>query len=604
MNLFCKLHWSHILLVFLSCFCYGDSCDEKYYTTRKISNGFISGRKSVTEKNDTGYVFLGIPYAKPPLGGLRYKRPQAPDNWNGTLETKALKKLCLWNSGLTTRKWDPEGMSEDCLYINVYTNKWCMDNGKCPVILYLHGGQYIFGGTDALREASLIENFSNDRKRVVFTAINFRLGSLGYSSLNQRLNLSMDTNVALFDVLEALKWIQKEIDIFGGNPGNVALMGHSAGATAAAYVYTSPRSIGLLHKVIYLGGPIVYPYFRNANEDYSRKISILAGCSNNRTNWNSKNDVEIVINCLRNLDGIDLIKKQREVDDYGYRIYGPVSDTGMHSFMVKKWNELIKRRPRIPILIGGTKYELEDGGAALKTTLNKSLVVDIDKLKIFCQTYLHLFTMKDYDKAIKTCIEKYKNNVNKTRSIGDDALFFSSHYHLSREVSGIGGNVYLYTFNYDKIGNARRNFNLSIPEPYHGNDLIYLTGEKRNNFTDVDYKIQEIYTRMYVNFLRTGNPSDSDIRFVKYHEHKRNYFVFDFHDTKKFSLIGMKNGYHKDDIDFWVRDVYRNFGKVTPKEDESDWIKLSPTYFGLVTGQNVSTFTYPESYWNCSSLTQ
>ncbi|CEF62235.1 Carboxylesterase, type B domain-containing protein [Strongyloides ratti] len=587
-----------VLFNILLLICYCKNFDEEYYTIRKISNGFIRGRIGKGDKNETGFVYLGIPYAKPPINDLRYKKPLPPDNWNGIKNVTKIGKVCLWDSGETSRKWNPEEMSEDCLQINVYTSKWCIDNGGCPVLLYLHGGQYIFGGTDLLNEKSLIENFANDNNKVVFTSINFRLGSLGYFSLNGRLNLSMDTNVALFDVLRALKWINKEIDIFGGNPGNVALMGHSAGATAAAYVYTSPRSVGLIHRIIFLGGPITYPYFKNANEDYSRKVSILANCSNYMTNWNSKNDIEIVLYCLRNVNGIDIVKSQRKVDEYGYRIYGPVSDVGIDSFMIEPWSELIKKRPKIPILVGGTKYEIQEGTAALKTLTNNTIIVDIDKLKILCRTYIYLYTMKDYDKGIDKCIEMYKNSINKTMSISDDALFFKTNYYLCNEATKIGGNAYLYKFDYDKIGNAIKRYNLSLPEPYHGNDLIYITGEKKNIFKDIDYKIQAIYIRMFINFLNNGDPSDKDIKFEKYNEKKQNYFIFDFKNDKNLSLIGMKNGYHKDDIKFWVNDIFKIPGGASPKEDESDWIKYSPSYFALTTGKDVGNFTYPESYWN------
>uniref|UniRef100_A0A0N4Z6W2 Carboxylesterase type B domain-containing protein n=1 Tax=Parastrongyloides trichosuri TaxID=131310 RepID=A0A0N4Z6W2_PARTI len=563
-------------------------------------NGLIKGRISITNgTNKEGIVFQGIPYASPPLNELRFKKPILPKNWTGILETTNFKKTCMWNSKLTNRNHDPSTMSEDCLYLNVYTSKYCINQGGCPTILYLHGGWFILGSPNSLGEETLIENYANDNRKIVFVSINFRLGSLGYLSLNQRLKLSMNTNIALFDVLGGLEWIKREIHVFGGNKDNVALMGHSAGSTAGIYIYTSQRSLGLIHKAIFISGPIVHPYLENANENYSRRLSIISGCSNCSTNWDDKNDVEKVLNCLRAIEVTKLLNYQRAVDEYGFRIFGPSSDIGEESFMIEPWNKLIKKKAKIPILVGGTKYEIVEGLKAINKFPNGETTIILDKVKIFCESYLSLYQLKNKSEGIRLCIEEYSNDVNKTIDIGDDFLFYKANYNLCNEAIDNDSDVYLYKFTYNKLNDSIKGFQFSNTTPFHSNDLVYLLGEKKNIFSNNDYIMQKKFSKIIVNFLYRGNPSSRGIKFEKYTKERNNYFVVDL--NKDNSFIGMKNNYHNEGITFWTKTLKEKLGNFNEFTNDTEWIKNSPKYFEITTGRMIKMFVYPDSYYTCTN---
>ncbi|HSV51557.1 MAG TPA: carboxylesterase family protein [Burkholderiaceae bacterium] len=214
------------------------------------------------------YFWKGIPFAKPPVGALRWKAPVEPDIWSGTRDTRSFGNACLQNgriygpganntfdNTIATTLNTPVG-SEDCLSLNVW--RPASGENNLPVILFIHGGSNISGYTaDPVYDGASLAKTAN---AVVVTA-NYRLGVLGFFSLAQLkggTNPSDDSgNFAILDNLQALKFINKNIANFGGNAGNVTLMGQSAGAINVWAVMASPLAGGgLFHKTIPLSGGI------------------------------------------------------------------------------------------------------------------------------------------------------------------------------------------------------------------------------------------------------------------------------------------------------------------------------------------------------------
>lgn len=213
------------------------------------------------------YLWKGIPFAKPPVGALRWKAPVEPDAWSSTLATQKFGNACLQNgriygpganntfdNTIATTLNTPVG-SEDCLSLNIWRPASTETN--LPVILFLYGGSNISGYTaDPVYDGA---NLAKTANAVVVTA-NYRVGVLGFFNLPQLkggTSASDDSgNFAILDNLQALKFINKNIAGFGGNPGNVTLMGQSAGAINVYAVMTSPLGAGLFHKAVPLSGGI------------------------------------------------------------------------------------------------------------------------------------------------------------------------------------------------------------------------------------------------------------------------------------------------------------------------------------------------------------
>uniref|UniRef100_A0AAF5CQN6 Carboxylesterase type B domain-containing protein n=1 Tax=Strongyloides stercoralis TaxID=6248 RepID=A0AAF5CQN6_STRER len=546
------------------------NCSDNFLI-REISNGKILGTKQYSSNGKIyGYAFRGIPYGLPPIGSLRFKAPLEPKNWSNIKDCTTFKKMCPFSSHFINITYNSEEMSEDCLYLNVYTSKKCLINNDCPVVLYIYGGKYVTGSVKNFNETTLIENFANNKRGIVFVNFNFRSGILGYLVLNQKFNLSMDSNVALHDTISALKWIKKNIISFGGDKNHVTLMGHSSGGVMTSYLYASPRTDGLIHKVIIMSAPHFHVYFKNANEFFGRQTAILAGCANIFTNWNSIGEIEKILDCLRKLDISELSKYDRKVQYNCWQYMGPSSDYGPYSVMQYNWEELSKNKRNIPILIGNGMYELQNG----MYLLNSNGSVDINKLKLYCHIFFMYFKFDNPQKFIEECVEEYKNDKLRTIEIADELGIFLSNIILSVDGTKRGSNVFLYQFSYKKEGEAitKQEFILT---PNHVSELIYVIGLNKNNFKYKDYKIQESYSRMFTNFIKYSNPSDNEIVFEKFNPKKNNYYHIDFNDNGDI-ISEMKNNYNEKAINFWLEKIPNKVGSYTPRTSEEEFIKILP----------------------------
>jgi para-nitrobenzyl esterase len=206
-----------------------------------IDAGDISG-----VSHDGVFVFRGIPYASPPAGDLRWREPQAVAPWKGIRKAEVNGNACIQPPGLSAANGgDPGPLSEDCLYLNVWTPK--LDHSaKLPVMVWIHGGAYIFGsgGLDIYDGGPLA------RRGAVFVSFNYRLGQLGFFMHPglEKENPGGPANFGLLDQIAALQWIKRNIAEFGGDPGNVTILGQSAGAKSVMALFASPLARGLFHK--------------------------------------------------------------------------------------------------------------------------------------------------------------------------------------------------------------------------------------------------------------------------------------------------------------------------------------------------------------------
>lgn len=219
------------------------------FFTVKVTGGTIRG----TERGD-GALFAGIPYARPPVGMLRWQPPAPVEPWAGERDaaepgSSALQPDLGWN------KTQRETQSEDCLYLNVLTSEWPAE-GKRPVIVYIHGGANIGGaGWDHLLIHTTLPEHG-----VVLVSLNYRLGVFGFFAhpgLTAGSPRRASGNYGLMDQIAALRWVRDNIAKFGGDPDNVTVMGQSAGAQDIGLLMVSPQARGLMKRAILESGPVV-----------------------------------------------------------------------------------------------------------------------------------------------------------------------------------------------------------------------------------------------------------------------------------------------------------------------------------------------------------
>ncbi|KAM9301971.1 LOW QUALITY PROTEIN: pyrethroid hydrolase Ces2e-like [Gastrophryne carolinensis] len=235
---------------------------------------------SVNETESLAHAFYGIPFAKPPVGQLRFAAPELPEPWSGVREAADYPPMCIQNPGailamLKTFKFPlpTPTLSEDCLYLNVFTPA-SRGSAKLPVMVFIHGGGFRLGGA-IMFEGSALSAIEN----VVVVSIQYRLGLMGFLSTGDR---QISGNYGFLDQVAALRWVQENIEDFGGDRELVTIFGESAGGVSVSALVLSPLTRGLFHRAIAESGSALMPslmeYNRRNLSDIRSAVAELTSC--------------------------------------------------------------------------------------------------------------------------------------------------------------------------------------------------------------------------------------------------------------------------------------------------------------------------------------
>ena len=214
----------------------------KITETIELDSGKIKG-----EGADGYHYYLGIPFAAPPIGGLRWKPPQPVEPWSGVKECTEFGPSCP-QLPFPDPGFDVGRMDEDCLYLNVWSPARSPDDGL-PVMVWIYGGGYQWGSASQI----IYNGASLAKKGVVVVTINYRVGALGFLAHPQLAEESPEGllgNYGVLDNIAALEWVQQNIAAFGGDPSRVTIFGESAGASSVLALMQSPLTEGLFHRAI------------------------------------------------------------------------------------------------------------------------------------------------------------------------------------------------------------------------------------------------------------------------------------------------------------------------------------------------------------------
>ncbi len=198
-------------------------------------------------ENDGVRVFRGIPFAKPPVGELRFCAPEKAEPWAGVRDASAYGAAAPQPPLMLQMLpgFDIGAQAEDCLYLNVYTPVGASRANRKPVMFWIHGGGFVIGaGSQSVYDGQHLAR----RGDVVVVTINYRLGVLGYLELGHAEGAT--SNAGLLDQVMALEWVRDHIHAFGGNPDDVTIFGESAGGMSVGTLLGCPAARGLFHKAI------------------------------------------------------------------------------------------------------------------------------------------------------------------------------------------------------------------------------------------------------------------------------------------------------------------------------------------------------------------
>eukprot|EP00058_Branchiostoma_floridae_P011966 XP_002597454.1 hypothetical protein BRAFLDRAFT_223128 [Branchiostoma floridae] len=293
------------------------------------------------------YTFLGIPYAAPPVGDLRFRTPQPVAPWKGVRNATRLGPYCPQGPNMLyilPFQLQHHDFDEDCLTLNVETPTVANDTGL-PVLLWIHGGSFAIGTGYFQPFAAMAAH-----QDVVVVTINYRLGALGFLSTGDE---NAPGNFGFLDQIQAMTWVKENIRNFGGDPDRVTLFGQSAGGTSVCYHVVSPLSQGLFQRAISQSGTC-----RTTGNPLSQPLEVAAvlaeavGCDGR--------DTGSMVSCLRQKPADELVTAQQGMMKWGTGewgvAFGPVVDG---SFLRAHPDDLYDRGRAHPVdyLLGVNNHE-------------------------------------------------------------------------------------------------------------------------------------------------------------------------------------------------------------------------------------------------------
>ncbi|CAN9499148.1 unnamed protein product [Ophioblennius macclurei] len=466
--------------------------------------GSLKGQYVAVKGTEAGvHAFLGVPFAKPPVGpSLRLAAPQPVEGWQGVRDATKQPAMCIQSRETVLDLLDKLGglvaevpeISEDCLYLNIYTPAKKSQNAKLPVMVWIHGGGFYFGSASTY-DGSALAAYQD----VVVVLIQYRLGLLGFLSSGDE---HVSGNFGLLDQVEALKWTQKYIHNFGGNPDLVTIFGESAGGVSVSLLLLSPLSDGLFHRAIAESGTAAMDALvSNDALPATKAIGNITDCSLEST--------EKFGECMRHLD-VNLIIKHATIPS----IHQIVNVDG--HFLRKPVDELFSKQKilTIPFLTGVNN---DEGGFLLPAVMappNWTEGIDWEEV-------VNLMSMFFSDeKTAELLTEEYfgtgedrvKNRDGLIKLLGD-VIFYIPAVKAANAHRDAGAAVYLYEYRHPlKVQQERRP---SFVKSDHADEILTVFGLC---FTTAHVKLdvacpeeEEQLSRTimsyWANFARTGSPN-------------------------------------------------------------------------------------------------
>ncbi|XP_055966633.1 cholinesterase [Sorex fumeus] len=481
-------------------------CEEDIIITTK--NGKVRGI-SLPVLGGTVSAFLGIPYAQPPLGNLRFKKPQFFSKWSDIWNATQYANSCYQNIDQSfpgfpgSEMWNPNtDLSEDCLYLNVWVPAPKPKNAS--VMVWIYGGGFQTG-TASLNVYD--GKFLARVERVIVVSMNYRVGALGFLALPG--NTEAPGNMGLFDQQLALQWVQKNIAAFGGNPRSVTLFGESAGGGSVGLHLLSPGSHPLFTRAILQSGSSNAPWaVMPLNEAKNRTLTLakFVGCFR-------ENETEI-IKCLRNKDPREILLNEIFVVPYHTLLsiyFGPTLDG---DFLTDMPNTLLQlgQLKKTQILVGVNK----DEGTAFLVYGAPGISKDNNSI----------ITRKEFEKGLKMLFPKVdelgKESIlfhyidwiddqrpENYREALDDVLgdynFICPALEFTKKFSELGNDAFFYYFDH-------RSSKIPWPEwmgVMHGYEIEFVFGlplEREANYTRPEEILSRFMMKHWANFARYGNP--------------------------------------------------------------------------------------------------
>ncbi|XP_039752597.1 esterase E4-like isoform X1 [Pararge aegeria] len=519
-----------------------------------VEQGQLQGKLVHSPSGKAFYSFQGIPYAKPPIGSLRFRAPQPPEPWEGlrdaTTEGNSSAQIDFFSKNQYVG-------DENCLFLNVYTPS--LDGEFLPVMVYVHGGGFRFGSGSSYFYGGdyLVE------KDVVIVTINYRCGALGFLSLNTP---EVPGNAGMKDVVQALRWVKQNIKSFGGNSGNLTIFGESAGGVAVSFLTASPMSKDLISKAIMQSGTGLNSWGMQHNPVENAKVlASELGCEST-----DLNEILEYLSTTPVKDIVEATEKMKPLEAFyesGKSFFTPVVEkefAGVEAFLPEALISVLTsgRVADIPVMIGSNTLEF---------TFDKS-----DDLQTCIPYELHIERGTPESLAIadeiKNLYFKSDPTVDKYKLLSDFLINIGTHRYVQYLLNVTNKPIYYYKFGYVGELNLSKDIMKSVSLNYAGHldELGYLF--KAEPIKDVeptpqDVKTRERMLRLWTNFAKTGNPTPDEnhyltVTWLPATKDKLNYLNIS-------NELSMDDSPDKEKMEFWDN-LYSKYFKIWDHQITND----------------------------------
>lgn len=462
------------------------SCEPQMTATLSaqlnIENGTIEG---LYNDADSLHLFLGIPYAKPPIGELRWKAPQPLENWEGIKFTKKFGNRPMQKRVFDDIVFRSENQSEDCLFLNVWTPA-ITKGDKLPVLVYFHGGGLFVGSGDENR----YDGASMAKKGIVVVTVNYRLnifGNFAHPELSAEAEYKASGNYGYLDQVASLEWVRENIGAFGGDPSKVTIAGESAGSVSVSSLITSPLSRDLVAGAIGQSGAAIHPTMPPIPLEEAEKDGVAFA---KQFGYNSIEGLR----ALSTEEAFDLFVEsgrwgfQTVMDNYFYR------DQVTQVYASKQHAD-------IPLLLGWTSAEVNGQGFLagdndLKTNFESNVK---NTFPDHWEMILSKYPTGSDDEIMQSA----------TRLASDNFIVYSTWKWA--DIHNKNGSSPVYRYVFDKTRPTDQPL-LGAP---HASDIEYLMGNLHLvdlfDWRKEDYEVSKVSQQHLANFIKTGNPNAANI---------------------------------------------------------------------------------------------
>lgn len=459
----------------------------------QIQAGKISG---VRTTDGAIAAYKGIPFAAAPVGELRWKAPQPVQAWEGVLACTHLGPSPMQGKPVPFSMWSKEFLipdepiSEDCLYLNVWTGAKA-NTDKLPVLVWIYGGGFTSGGSGC----PIYDGEALARKGIVFVSINYRVGVLGFFAhpeLSQESGHKASGNYGLMDQIAALKWVQENISAFGGDPSQVTIAGQSAGSMSVNCLVASPLAKGMFQRAI-----------AHSGANFTRNQASLAEAEQSGLEFAKRLNASSLAD-LRSLSAVDLMKQQAQ--------RGPIIDGFVLPEHVADIFAAGKQNP-VDLLTGwneeeGILFGPVKKADAFKDDIQKQYGEKAEKLLSFYPASTEEIAARSQLNLSRDMIFGAQNYTwaNVQAEKGQKQVYV---YRFTRKVPGVG--------EYEKFGAFHTG-----EVPYAYNNLRFVD----RPWQAVDHILAANMSDYWVNFIKNGNPNGTGLNdWPSYETHKKEVII-------------------------------------------------------------------------------